>query len=192
MLFRSLQPALIEFDITTARRMAPFLGEVAYESSGLTRMEESFAYTPERLTVVWPFRFKTLPVAEAYVARGAAAIASYVYANRMGNGAETSGDGWRFRGRGFIQLTGRANYAESGVALDLPLLTRPEMAADPANAWRIAARFFATRGCNGFADAGNFSAITYAINGGSNGAKGRADWRRRFTAALATKNEEKL
>jgi len=98
---------------------------------------------------------------------------------RLGNGPEKSGDGFRYRGRGPIQLTGRKNYAEFGAALGLPLETSPDLAAVIAHGARIAARFWQTRGCNDLADAHNIAGITRAINGGLTGFKERkATWLR--------------
>jgi len=167
------------FGITNLERQAAFFAEVGYESNGLLRLDESFAYTPARLMTVFPFRFTTMEKATDYVARGPKAIANLVYAMRLGNGPEKSGDGWRFRGRGFVQLTGRNNYAEFAGALSLPLVMNPDLAAEPANAARIAARFWKTRGCNEMADLRNMVGITQAINGGLTGLKERmATWRR--------------
>jgi putative chitinase len=133
---------------------------------------------------VFPFRFKTIAKATDYATKGPRAIASLVYANRIGNGAEKSGDGWTYRGRGFIQLTGRKNYAEFGAALGVSLEQIPSLAADPIHAARIAGRFWQTRGCNDMADVLNQVGITRAINGGLTGLKERVATWNRFRALL--------
>lgn len=180
-----LNAACEEFEITTPDRQAAFFAQLDHESVGLTRLEESFAYSSSRLRVVWPFRFRTTVKAQTYANRGPRAIASYVYADRMGNGAEKTEDGWTYRGRGFIQLTGWNNYSEFGKALGLDLVNSPDQAAEPAVAARIAARYWKTRGCNELADAGNFVAITRAINGGLTGLKERTATWKRFQTILA-------
>lgn len=165
--------ACAEFSITTPARLAAFFAQVHHESAGLTRLEENLRYTPARLMAVFPFAFRTPAIAAEYSGRGPVAIASRAYAKRMGNGPESSGDGYRYRGRGPIQLTGRNNYAEFGAALRLPLVEQPGQASEPYCGARVAARFWATRGCNALADAGAFMAITRAINGGTNGLRQR-------------------
>lgn len=183
-LFLTQGSACDEFSITTTERQAAFFAQLSHESVGLTRLEESFAYYPARLMSVFPFRFQTRAKANDYVSRGPQAIASLVYANRLGNGPEKSGDGWTYRGRGFIQLTGRKNYAEFGTALGLPLEQTPNLAKLPAHAARIAARFWQTRGCNEMADILNLVGITRAINGGLIGLKDRIETWNRFRSIL--------
>jgi len=173
-----------EFSINTNERLAAYFAELSHESVGMTRLEESFAYTPARLMTVFPFRFTTLEKATDYVTRGPKAIASLVYANRLGNGAEKSGDGWTYRGRGFIQLTGKRNYAEFAAATGVPLDLKPDLAVFPPHAARIAARFWQTRKCNEMADVLNFDGITAAINGGLMGQQDRIATWNRFRAIL--------
>jgi len=173
----ALHAACAEFSINTAERSIAFLSQIHHESSGLSRLSESFAYTPQRLMAVWPFRFRSLSAAQEYESKGPRAIANYVYSDRMGNGPERSGDGWKYRGQGFLQLTGLANFAEFGEALGLPLVKSPELAQRSTEGARIAARYWSTRGCNELADALNVTAITRAINGGLTGLKDRrATW----------------
>lgn len=179
-----LVAAMAEFGIDTPERCAAFLAQLHHESRGLTRLEEGFSYQAARLMEVWPFRFRTIAVAREWASKPREVLASYVYANRMGNGSVTTRDGWNYRGRGFIQLTGKNNYAEFGEALNLPLVESPSLAAFPPHAARIAARFWATRGCNAKADAGDFQAITRAINGGLTDHKSRVATWQRFRAIL--------
>jgi len=182
--FDVLRAACAEFEIGTAERVAAFLAQLHHESAGLKRTEESFAYSAQRLMVVWPFRFRTLEHAQKWAAMGPQALANYVYANRMGNGSPITGDGWNYRGRGWIQITGKNNYAEFGRAFDAPLLSQPDFAFLPGYASRIAARYWATRGCSAKADAHDIAGITRAINGGLTGLSERTATWRQFRALL--------
>ena len=159
--------AMRRFGINTARRQAAFLAQIGHESGSLARVEENLNYTAKRLLEIFPRHF-TAETAKAFE-RKPERIANLVYANRIGNGPEESGDGWRFRGRGLIQVTGRANYAEMQVQLGVPLLAQPELLAQPAAAALSAAAFWHTRGLNALADAGQFEAITRRVNGGLHG-----------------------
>lgn len=162
-------------------RLAAWLGQLLHESAELRHWVESFAYSAERLQAVFPRYFPTRALAQWYVQAGQEHIASRVYADRMGNGNEHSQDGWEFRGRGPIQLTGRNNYRLAGEALSLPLEVEPEMASAPEHGFRIAAWFWSApdapragraRSLNVLADAHTVAAyreISYAINGYRNG-----------------------
>ena len=108
------------FDISTPEQQASFLGQCGHESNGFTALVENLNYKAESLCKVWPKRFPTLDAAQPYN-RNPEAIANHVYASRMGNGDEESGDGFAFRGRGLIQLTGRDNYRACGEALGVDL-----------------------------------------------------------------------
>ena len=178
-----------EFGITTTERLAAFFAQLNHESVGLTHLEESFVYRPARLMNVFPFRFTTIEKANRYVEAGPKAIASLVYANRLGNGPEKSGDGWTYRGRGFIQLTGKRNYAEFAAATGVPLDLKPNLAAHPPYAARIAGRFWQTRGCNELADSLDLVGITRAINGGLNGLRDRVATWNRFRGILGLQAE---
>lgn len=133
---------LEKFDVNTT---AMILGQCEWESVGFTQLEESFKYSPEQLLKTFPSYFRTINFARAVAKMGAEAIANLVYENRMGNGSRNSGDGWKFRGRGLIQLTGKNNYAEIGKALDIELVKQPELAIIPANAAAIAITYFKRR-----------------------------------------------
>lgn len=169
--YEAFESACNEFQINTPARLAMFFAQLAHESNRLTRLEESFRYKPERLMEIFPFAFRTIEVARDYVARGAEAIASRAYANRMGNGGEASKDGWKHRGKFPMQLTGANNYDEFGRALMVDLVKAK--ATDPVVGARVSARFFKTRGCNELSDQGKIQAVTRAINGGLNGLKER-------------------
>ena len=159
------------------RRLAAWLATIAHESARLTRVIENLNYSAEGLARTWPSRYADMtgqPNATARrIARKPEDIANLTYSGRMGNGGAGSGDGWKYRGRGLIQITGRANYAECGEALDLDLINHPELLEKPQHACMSAAWFWASRGLNTLADAGSFSNITSRINGGQNGAVDR-------------------
>lgn len=166
--------------IWPGRRRAAFLATIAHESNGGRALEEALGYSAHRIVAVWPRRFRTLEAAEPF-ARRPEALANEVYAGRIGNGPPESGDGWRFRGRGLIGLTGRSNYGAAADALGLPLVTRPDLAADAAVAARVAAWWWTAHGCNELADAGDVPAWRRRVNGGLTGLD---DVRRRYEDAL--------
>jgi len=185
----ALNAAMAEWKITTLARMAAFLAQVGHESAQLTRCIESLSYSAQRLAVVWPKRFRAadgLPTALAReIAYQPERIANLVYADRNGNGPEKSCDGWRYRGRGLLQITGRANYAAVAKGLGAPLVERPQLLAEPDWARRSATWWWAVHGLNELADAGRFEQITRRINGGMNGHEERARLRRRAEEVLA-------
>lgn len=165
-----LSAALVTFDVKTPKRIAAFLAQVGHESSSLTRWEESFAYSAQRLLDVFPRRFAgDLVIAQQTVARGPEAIAERLYGRRPDLGNVGPGDGWLFRGRGPIQLTGRLNYAEFGQALNEPLEREPDLVKTAQIGFLVAGRFWATRGCNELADVetvASFWTLSHRINGG--------------------------
>lgn len=164
----NLQAAMDEFDINTRAREAAFIAQIAHESGGLTRFVENLNYSAQRLCQVFPKRFPSLAAAKPFD-RNPEKIANSIYANRLGNGDPASGDGFRYRGRGVIQLTGRSNYREFGKTLGIDLEGDPDTAASPAVAFRTAAAFWKSRGCNELADKGDFKGVTIKINGGTIG-----------------------
>lgn len=153
--------------------MAHFLAQLGHESANLTRLEESLWYTPGRLCAVWPSRFPTKPAARPY-ARNPQRLANNVYADRLGN--VRPGDGWRFRGRGPIQLTGRDNYTRCADATGLPLVERPDcLASNPECGAMAAAWYWRER-----VSASTVTGITRQINGGLNGLSDREQRYRRI------------
>lgn len=162
-------------------RAAAFLSQCGHESMDLTRLSENLNYGKEGLLKTWPSRFNEYSAAT--YARQPEAIANVVYAGRFGNGDEASGDGWRYRGRGFIQITFRDNYERAGKALGYDLINDPDQASKPEIAAQIAAWFWNDRDLNGLADRRRFDAITERINGGFNGL---ADRRARLVRALGS------
>lgn len=173
-----LRKACARFDIDTPARVAAFIAQCAVESKRFTQLEEGLFYTTaERVRAVFPSTVPSLAEA-AKLTRDPRKLANRVYANRLGNGDEASGDGWRFRGRGIIQLTGRSNYADAAATLNLPLLTSPGLAAEPEYASLTAAWFWHSRKLNFLADAALIDEITRAVNGR---AMLHADLRRQLT-----------
>lgn len=169
-------------DITTPVRIAAFVAQVAHESMNFTALEESLYYrTPERIRAMWPTRVASLQQSATLV-RNPQALANRVYANRLGNGDTASGDGWRYRGRGLIQLTGRANYAAAEQATGRPYTADPDLVAQPADACLTAAWFWSANGCNALADGSQIDAITRVINGP--GMVGLIDRRENFREGL--------
>ena len=159
---------------TTPRRVAAWLATLAHESARFTRLVENLNYSADGLAATWPARYADMtgePNATAIrIARKPVQIANNVYADRLGNGAESTGDGWRYRGRGLIQITGRSNYAASGIALGLPdLIDSPELLEQPYNAALSAAEWWHRNGCNALADTGDMAAVTRKVNGGLTG-----------------------
>lgn len=158
---------------TTPRRVAAWLATLAHESARFTRLVENLNYSAEGLAATWPARYADMagqPNALAQsIARKPATIASLTYANRMGNGPSATGDGWIYRGRGLIQITGRDNYDRSGDALGLDLILNPELLEQPYNAALSAAEWWHRHGCNELADTGDMAAVTRKVNGGLTG-----------------------
>jgi putative chitinase len=160
-----------------ARRMAEFIAQCGHESAQLTVLVENLNYSAQGLANTWPSRYAVAPAASprtpnelaVKLARRPEAIANNAYANRNGNGPEATGDGWKYRGRGLLQVTGRANYVAAGAALALDLAQRPELLELPWNACMSAAHFWSKNGLNDLADDGNTLAITKRINGGTKG-----------------------
>ncbi|HSB11904.1 MAG TPA: glycoside hydrolase family 19 protein [Blastocatellia bacterium] len=163
-----LNAALSEFEINTPLRQAAFLAQTAHESQNFTRLVENLNYSAKRLTQVWPKRFPTLQKAQPY-ANNPQKLANFTYGGRNGNGPEASGDGWKYRGRGFIQITGRSNYQACSDGLGADFISDPDKLAQPDFAFRSAAWFWRTNGLNGLADKADLKTITIRINGGTVG-----------------------
>lgn len=158
-----------QFGITTCIRQVHFFAQLAYESSGFSRVDENLNYSAKRLLALFP-KYFTKENVEAY-AGSPQKIASRIYANRMGNGNEESMDGWIFRGRGYMQLTGKDNYRayeRSGFCVN-KLTDHPEWLCDSPGRMKSAMWFWWKSGCNRLADNDDVKAITRKINGGYNG-----------------------
>lgn len=162
---RALEAARVSSSVVTPRRLCHFMGQIFVETGGIAHMVENLNYrNAARLDAI--FRsIRGIGDAKALIARGPEAIANRVYANRLGNGDEASGDGWRYRGSGYKQLTGRANYRDISHIVGLDLEADPELAREPQAAARIAFAFWDARDCSPLADAGDVEGITARING---------------------------
>jgi putative chitinase len=141
------------------------LGQVFVETAGFTVLEENLNYRdPVRLDMVFS-AVRGTEDARALIAKGPRAIANRVYANRLGNGDEASGDGWRYRGSGYKQLTGRANFRAIGEIVKMDLEGSPEIAREPMAAARVAFAFWDACRCSPLADVGDVEGITEKVNG---------------------------
>lgn len=152
-----------KYDISTPARQACFIGQCAHESGNFKTLEENLHYSASALMRVWPSRFPSLDVAEQY-ANNPEKIANKVYGGRMGNVED--GDGWKYHGRGLIQLTGKDNYANCGSGLGVDLLGNPDWLLDPKYAALSAGWFWNKKGLNALADAQDLDTMTKRINGG--------------------------
>ena len=169
------------FEITSNLRKAAFIAQCGHECGNFKMLEENLFYKAETLMKLWPKRFPTLEFANQY-AKNPKKIANMVYANRMGNRDEASGDGYRFRGRGCIQLTGHANYYHAGKALGEDFVMQPELVATPMYAALSAGFFWNTHKLNNLADIQDMKMMTKKINGGF---IGLADREAHYNKALA-------
>ncbi|MEA3031925.1 MAG: putative chitinase [Sphingomonadales bacterium] len=152
-------------DLSTGIRVRHFIAQIAQETGGFRALVESTRYTkPDRLDAL----FKNVQGPEharRLVAAGPVAIGNTIYANKNGNGGVESGDGFRFRGRGFMMVTGRANYRNVGAMAGLPLEDQPDLLGEPEPAAKAAAMFWKSRAINSAADANDISMVTFLVNG---------------------------
>lgn len=165
--FEALSKILPDYDINTVPRVAAFLAQTAHESGGYRALTENLNYRAETLSKVWPSKFPP-DVAQQY-AHNPEAIANRAYASRMGNGDEASGDGFRYCGRGLIQLTGKANYTAFAQSIDTPVEEIPEFLGTFEGAIQSACWFWENNNLNSVADAGDLVHMTKIINGGTLG-----------------------
>jgi len=171
-----------KYEINTPKRQAAFIGQCGYESNNFRTLEENLHYSANALMRVWPSRFPDNDVAEKY-ANKPEKIANKVYAGRMGNTED--GDGWKYHGRGLIQLTGKDNYTRCGEALGIDLVNNPDLLLDPEFAAASAGWFWRKHGLNQLADLGDWVAITKRINGGIHGIDDRVGRTNKALAILA-------
>ena len=175
--FPRISASMAAFGITTALRQAHFLAQVGHESAGFTKTEEGLNYSENALTAMFGKRI-TAAQANAYGRNSAHSanqkmIANIIYANRNGNGDVASGDGYRYRGRGLIQITGRANYSALTGQLSADVVANPDLLKEPMQAAMSAAAWWKNHGLNELADADDVTRITKVINGGTNGLEDR-------------------
>lgn len=157
-----------KFEINTPERIAGFLSQIGHESGGFKFVVENLNYSAPALRTVFGKYFHDDSQANA-CARQPEKIADKVYANRMGNGDEESGDGFRYRGRGLLQCTGKSTYAAFGNAVGLDVVDNPEILESPDVAALSAGWFWSTHHLNALADAQDVVGMTKRINGGTNG-----------------------
>lgn len=167
-----LEDTFAKYDMNTPTRQACFIGQCAHESNNFKTLEENLNYSAEGLMRTWSSRFPTLDVAEQY-ARNPEKIANKVYGGRAELGNIEEGDGWKFHGRGIIQLTGRSNYTVCGQALVRPFANTPELVLEPENACLSAGWFWNKKSLNSLADIGDIDTMTRRINGGLIGLQDR-------------------
>jgi putative chitinase len=170
--YEALNQLLPEYDINTPHRIAHFVAQCAHESGSFKFIKENLNYRAASLRATFPKYFPTDDLARQYEKRPEA-IANRVYANRMGNGDEASGDGWRYCGRGLIQLTGKDNYTFFAGSLGIPVEEAAEYLATFEGAAQSACFYWEQNKLNRFADANDVRGLTRAINGGFIGLEDR-------------------
>lgn len=163
-----LNETFAKFNINSVRQQAAFIGQCGHECGNFKVFEENLNYRAETLMKLWPKRFPTLEFAKQYE-KNPKKIANSVYASRMGNRDEASGDGYRFRGRGAIQLTGHSGYYHAGQACGVDFVMEPDLVATPKYALMTAGWFWSTHGCNPLAENADWVGLTKKINGGTIG-----------------------
>ena len=188
----ALNETFERFNISTPRQKAAFIGQCGHECGNFKILEENLNYRAATLMKLWAKRFPTLEIANQY-AGNPKKIANMVYASRMGNRDEASGDGYRFRGRGCIQLTGHANYFHAGQALGVDFVADPDLVGTPKYAALTAGWFWSTHNCNNLAETGSplnsygdptWIDLTKKINGGTIGLDDRVKHTREALAVL--------
>lgn len=161
-------------DITTPLRLCHYIAQLAHESAGFKALEENLNYSPEGLLKF--SRVHGIDHARQLVAQGPQAIGNCIYGGRLGNGDEASGDGYRYRGRGFIMITGKDNYTRVQTYSGLPVVANPDLLAQPDSAAQAAAFFWKSNNINVPADADDITAVTRIVNGGTLGLDERRKW----------------
>lgn len=184
--YGEIQSVVDTFGMNTPTRLSHFLGQCAHESGNFKFISENLNYSTKGLIATFPKYFKQPGLAEAY-SRNPERIASRVYANRMGNGAEGTADGWKFRGRGYIQLTGKSNYSAFDAFVNENILLDPDLVAKKypllSAGW-----FFHKNKLNTISDKGMNEQVilelTKRINGGTNGLQDRIKYTTKFGKLL--------
>jgi putative chitinase len=171
----ALSQLLPDYDINTPQRIAAFVAQCAHESGNFMVLKENLNYRAATLRKIFPKYFPNDAIANDYATRlnKQAAIANRAYGNRMGNGDESSGEGWKFCGRGLIQLTGKNNYQAFADSLEMDINDVPEYLGTFEGAAQSACWFWETNNLNRFADKGDIKGLTRAINGGFIGLEDR-------------------
>jgi putative chitinase len=171
----ALSKLLPDYNIDTPKRIAAFIAQCAHESGNFRTIRENLNYRPQSLRRLFPKYFPTDQLANEYCSRPnkQEAIANRIYANRMGNGPEESGDGFRYRGRGLIQLTGKENYSWFAASLQIPVEEAAEYLETFEGAAQSACWFWEMNNLNRWADIGDILTLTKRINGGTIGLEDR-------------------
>ena len=164
----ALNETFARFNLTTNNQKAMFIGQCSHECGNFRTLEENLNYRAETLMKLWPKRFPSLEFAKQYE-KNPKKIANSVYASRMGNRDEASGDGYRFRGRGALQCTGHSTYFHAGKALGVDFVMQPDLVATPKYAALTAGWFWDTHKLNPPSDALDYTKVTKIINGGTIG-----------------------
>ena len=180
----ALNDTFAKFQIATVRQQASFIGQCSHECGNFKILEENLNYRAATLMKLWPKRFPTQEIANSYE-KNPKKIANMVYSSRMGNRDEASGDGYRFRGRGCIQLTGHSNYFHAGKACGVDFVMNPDLVATPQYAAMTAGWFWSTHNCNLLAENQDWIALTKKINGGVIGLDDRIKQTERAVAVLS-------
>lgn len=167
------EPTLKRFGIDTNLRLLHFLAQTLHETGGFTILIENLNYSAERLCVVWPTRFPTIEKAKPF-AYNPRALANFIYGGRMGNLGLN--DGWWFRGRGLLQITGRHNYQRVSNETGKNFLLNPDLVLHPDYGLMAAACFWQLAGGNEAADADDLVRVTKVVNGGTIGLADREAW----------------
>ena len=165
--YEALAQLLPDYDISTPQRVAAFIAQCAHESGNFRAIKENLNYQAATLSKVWPSKFP--PDVAGQYAHNQEAIANRAYANRMGNGDEASGDGFRYCGRGLIQLTGKQNYQAFADSLQMAVEDVPAYLATFEGAAQSACWFWESQNLNQYADSGDILTMTKRINGGTLG-----------------------
>ena len=173
--YHDLSQLLPDYDINTAERIASFLAQCTHESNDFTALKENLNYRPASLRKLFPTHFETDEIAEHYASlpNKQEAIANRMYANRMGNGDEASGDGYRYCGRGAIQITGKDNYFWFAASISITPEEASEYMQTFEGALQSACWFWENNNLNKWADAGDMDKMTHIINGGTIGIEDR-------------------
>jgi len=178
-----LKETFEKYNIDTPQRQACFIGQCMHESGGFKLLEENLNYSAKALMNTWPSRFPNEEEANKY-ARQPEKIANKVYGGRMGNGPEETGEGWKYRGRGIKQLTGKDNYERCGSGLGVDLVSNPDLLLDPKYAALSAGWFWNKMNLNDLADKGDIETMTRRINGGLIGLDARREAIRKAESVL--------
>jgi len=178
-----LMDTFVKFGMVSPKEQASFIGQCSHESNHFRVLEENLNYRAETLQALFGHKFKPEEI-QSY-AHNPQRIANRIYANRMGNRDEASGDGWKFHGRVCIQLTGHDNYWHFGQSINQNMVEHPELVATPMYAALSAGWFWSTHGCNQLAESGNEEGLCKRINGGTFGLDERVKLTQHALAVLS-------